>query len=118
MAVLDADHTDPHSLPFEATLATLASLLPENLRRPQVGIVCGSGLSTLAAALREVVEVPYASLPGFGKSTGVSLAFISCRGLALMHRFSLVPGHKSSLAFGLIGLGEGTPVVAMLGRVG
>ncbi|KAH9903197.1 hypothetical protein C8Q73DRAFT_673654 [Cubamyces lactineus] len=97
MAVLDADHTDPLSLPFEATLATLASLLPENLRRPQVGIVCGSGLSTLAAALREVVEIPYASLPGFGKST--------------------VPGHKSSLAFGLIGPGEGTPVVAMLGRL-
>ncbi|KAI0372565.1 hypothetical protein BV20DRAFT_964173 [Pilatotrama ljubarskyi] len=97
MAVLDADQTDPLSLPFDATLATLASLLPEKLRLPQVGIVCGSGLSTLAAAIREVVEVPYASLPGFGKST--------------------VPGHKSMLAFGLIGPGEGVPVVAMLGRL-
>ncbi|KAI0356848.1 hypothetical protein OH77DRAFT_1477044 [Trametes cingulata] len=97
MAVLDADHTDPLSLPFDATLATLASLLPEKLRRPQVGIVCGSGLSTLAAAIRDVVEVPYASLPGFGRST--------------------VPGHKSLLAFGLIGPGEGVPVVAMLGRL-
>ena len=28
-----------------------------------------------------------------------------------------VPGHKSSLAFGLIGPGEGVPVVVMLGRV-
>ncbi|KAI0329750.1 hypothetical protein GY45DRAFT_1252146 [Cubamyces sp. BRFM 1775] len=97
MAILNADHTDPLSLPFEATLATLASLLPEKLLRPQVGIVCGSGLSTLAAALRDAIEIPYASLPGFGKST--------------------VPGHKSSLAFGLIGPGEGTPVVAMLGRL-
>ncbi|KAI9069360.1 hypothetical protein FKP32DRAFT_1608444 [Trametes sanguinea] len=97
MAVLDADHTDPLSLPFEATLAKLASLLPEKLRRPQVGIVCGSGLNTLAAAIRDKVEVTYAELPGFGSST--------------------VPGHKSSLAFGLIGPGEGVPVVAMLGRL-
>lgn len=28
-----------------------------------------------------------------------------------------VPGHKSALAFGLLGSGEGVPVVAMLGRV-
>ena len=28
-----------------------------------------------------------------------------------------VPGHKSTLAFGLLGSGEGVPVVAMLGRV-
>lgn len=28
-----------------------------------------------------------------------------------------VPGHKSTLAFGLLGSGEGIPVVAMLGRV-
>ncbi|KAI0761369.1 hypothetical protein BD413DRAFT_486037 [Trametes elegans] len=97
MASLDAAQTDPLSLPFDATLARLASLLPQKLRRPQVGIVCGSGLSTLASALRDVIEVPYASLPGFGSST--------------------VPGHRSSLAFGLIGPGEGVPVVAMLGRL-
>lgn len=29
----------------------------------------------------------------------------------------IVEGHKSALAFGLIGPGEGIPVVAMLGRV-
>jgi len=28
-----------------------------------------------------------------------------------------VPGHKSTLAFGLLGSGQGVPVVAMLGRV-
>lgn len=70
MVVLGAEQSDAQSLPFEATLAQLASVLPEKLRRPRVGIVCGSGLSTLAAAIRDVVEVPYASLPGFGKSTG------------------------------------------------
>lgn len=73
MVVLGAEQSDAQSLPFEATLAKLASVLPEKLRRPRVGIVCGSGLSTLAAAIRDVVEVPYASLPGFGKSTGTPL---------------------------------------------
>ncbi|KAI0089646.1 hypothetical protein BDY19DRAFT_116312 [Irpex rosettiformis] len=81
---------------FTATLDVLASILPTHLRKPRVGIVCGSGLSTLASSLRDKVEVPYNSLKGFGKST--------------------VEGHKSSLAFGLIGEGDGVPVVAMLGR--
>ena len=55
---------------FASNKDVLASLLPEKLRCPRVGIVCGSGLSTLAASLRETVEVPYSSLRGFGKSTG------------------------------------------------
>ena len=83
--------------PFAAALDTLAALLPPHLLRPRVGIVCGSGLSTLAQSLRDVVEVPYDRIPGFGKNT--------------------VQGHRSALAFGLIGEGEGVPVVAMLGRV-
>ena len=72
MPLLDPEHSSPDSLPFEETLATLKSLIPEKLRRPHVGIVCGSGLHTLAAAIRDVVEVPYSTLPGFGKSTGTS----------------------------------------------
>ncbi|GJE96672.1 purine-nucleoside phosphorylase [Phanerochaete sordida] len=84
----------PESVPpFAEALATLEQLLPAKLRTPRVGIVCGSGLSTLAKSLRDVVEVPYDKLAGFGKST--------------------VQGHKSALAFGLIGE---VPVVAMLGR--
>ena len=70
MPLLDTEHA-PDSLPFEETLATLRSVLPEKLRQPQVGIVCGSGLHTLAAAFREVVEVPYSTLAGFGHSTGM-----------------------------------------------
>jgi purine-nucleoside phosphorylase len=46
--------------------------------------------------LRDIVEVPYEKLDGFAKST--------------------VAGHKSALAFGLMGAGDGVPVVAMLGR--
>ncbi|KAJ7594198.1 inosine guanosine and xanthosine phosphorylase family protein [Mycena floridula] len=81
-------------LAFDHTLATLKSLLPEQLQKPVVGIVCGSGLSGLADSLRDTVIIPYEKLPGFCHST--------------------VPGHKSSLAFGF--MGAGVPVVAMLGR--
>ncbi|KZT28296.1 inosine guanosine and xanthosine phosphorylase family protein [Neolentinus lepideus HHB14362 ss-1] len=93
---MSAAHEDT-SLEFVASnLDILATILPERLLKPQVGIVCGSGLSTLAASFRERVEVPYSSLKGFGIST--------------------VHGHKSALAFGLVGPGDGIPVVAMLGR--
>lgn len=87
---------DVDALPFSATLDNLASRLPAHLQKPRVGIVCGSGLSILVHSLRDVIEVPYTELEGFGHST--------------------VLGHKSSLAFGLIGPGDGVPVVMMLGR--
>lgn len=57
-------------LPFAACLESLAQRVPQHLRQPQVGIICGSGLSTLAAALTDAVYVPYGELPGFGISTG------------------------------------------------
>lgn len=91
---------------LEATYSTLASKLPARFLHPKIGIVCGSGLSTLASTLRDVVLVSYSDLEGFSKST--------------------VAGHMSTLAFGHMrgvapGKGkeedEGVPVVAMLGRV-
>ena len=60
--------------PFTVTVDALRALLPAHLRAPRVGIVCGSGLSTLAASMRDVHEVPYASLAGFGASTGAHVA--------------------------------------------
>ena len=48
----------------------LAKLLPAHLCSPQVGIVCGSGLGTLAESITERVIVPYSTLDGFGESTG------------------------------------------------
>lgn len=56
---------------FSSTLDVLNNILPAHLRKPRVGIVCGSGLSTLASTLRDAVQVPYSALAGFGKSTGV-----------------------------------------------
>jgi len=45
--------------------------IPENLRRPRVAVVCGSGLSALGATIRGRVDLPYTSIPGFTSSTGV-----------------------------------------------
>lgn len=89
-------HDPQPSIDFAPTLEAIISLLPPNLQRPNLGIICGSGLSGLAEDFRQVVIVPYEKIPGFGHSS--------------------VPGHKSALAFGLLGPGEGVPVVAMLGR--
>ncbi|KAG6805541.1 hypothetical protein H0H93_004588 [Arthromyces matolae] len=83
--------------PFAETLHAIEALLPPKLQNPKIGIVCGSGLSGLVDSFKETVIVPYDKLPGFAKST--------------------VPGHKSALAFGLLGSGEGVPAVAMLGRI-
>lgn len=82
---------------FTSALQQISSLLPEHLRSPPIGIVCGSGLSGLADSMRDKVIIPYEHIDGFGKST--------------------VSGHLSALAFGLLGEGKGTPCVAMLGRV-
>jgi purine-nucleoside phosphorylase len=51
--------------------------------KPEIGIICGSGLAHLSKTLTEPVTVPYSSIPGFPKST--------------------VEGHHSELVFGNLG---------------
>ncbi|KAI8325878.1 purine nucleoside phosphorylase I, inosine and guanosine-specific, partial [Martensiomyces pterosporus] len=61
---------------------------------PEVGIICGSGLSSLAETLEgDVTIVKYDDIPGFVKST--------------------VEGHKGQLVFGAL---SGKRVVCMQGR--
>ena len=67
-----------HPLPFIQTLEVLDSLLPENLRKPLLGIVCGSGLSGLVESFKDVVKIPYDKLPGFSKSTGMVYLLSRC----------------------------------------
>ncbi|KAK7449234.1 Purine nucleoside phosphorylase [Stygiomarasmius scandens] len=86
-------YLDPSEFPFTKTIDVLKNLVPAQLQSPRVGIICGSGLSSLGTSLRDAVLISYDKLPGFVQST--------------------VPGHKSSLAFGFI---QDVPVVAMLGR--
>ena len=56
---------------LQSTLKTLREHIPERLLAAKVGIVCGSGLSTLADNLRDIHKVPYDVLEGFGHSTGM-----------------------------------------------
>lgn len=61
--------------------------------KPRVGMVLGTGLSGLTAAMRDAVSVPYAELPGFPVST--------------------VDSHSGAFVMGDV---AGTPVLAQQGR--
>ena len=58
-------------------------LLTRTTYRPQVGIICGSGLSNLSSHLTESVTINYSDIPGFPSAT--------------------VQGHAGELVFGKIG---------------
>ncbi|KAJ5099141.1 purine nucleoside phosphorylase [Penicillium argentinense] len=74
----------------------LTSSLPEGLRKPQVAIVCGSGLGGLAETVQADprAEYDYTSIPHFPRPT--------------------VAGHAGKLVFGF--LGQKIPAVLMVGR--
>ncbi|XP_050312228.1 purine nucleoside phosphorylase-like [Anthonomus grandis grandis] len=60
---------------------------------PKVGIICGSGLGSLAECLVDPIEIPYSTIPHFPQST--------------------VKGHAGSLVFGHL---SGQPTICMKGR--
>jgi purine-nucleoside phosphorylase len=62
--------------------------------RPKVGIILGSGLGAVAAAVTDAVKIPYESIPHFARSAA--------------------PGHAGQLVCGLL---EGVPVVILEGRM-
>ena len=73
-----------------------AELLRKRLegRKPELGIVLGSGLGRLADSIEDPLVIPYSSLPGFPVSTAV--------------------GHKGNFIVGKLG---GKCVIAMQGRI-
>ncbi|KAJ5231321.1 uncharacterized protein N7469_005909 [Penicillium citrinum] len=77
-------------------VAFLTKDLPEALKKPQVAIVCGSGLGGLAETVQAEprAEFDYTSIPHFPRPT--------------------VAGHAGKLVFGL--LGQKIPAVLMVGR--
>jgi purine-nucleoside phosphorylase len=80
-------------------VTTLKTRIDEAVRaigtdhRPEVGIILGTGLGAVAAAIRKTATVPYERIPHFARST--------------------VQSHKGDLLFGTL---EGRSVVAMEGR--
>ncbi|KAJ5397279.1 PNP/MTAP phosphorylase [Penicillium cosmopolitanum] len=77
----------------------LTKSLPEGLRKPQVAIVCGSGLGGLAETVQSEprAEFDYTSIPHFP-----------------VQQSNKVAGHAGKLVFGL--LGQKIPAVLMVGR--
>ncbi|KQT83049.1 purine-nucleoside phosphorylase [Aurantimonas sp. Leaf443] len=73
-----------------------AALLRERLagRRPNVALILGSGLGALAEGLAERIEIPFADIPGFPRSS--------------------VSGHAGALVSGRL---EGREVIVVSGRV-
>ena len=64
-------------------IARLEKLLPADLCNPRIGIVCGSGLGTLAESITQRVIVPYRLLEGFGLSSGTS--YLALRNLTIIN---------------------------------
>ena len=75
---------------YETVAAFLAS---KTTYRPEIGIICGSGLSGLSKSLTQTETFKYEDIPGFPEAT--------------------VPGHAGELVFGMLG---GIQSVCMRGR--
>jgi purine-nucleoside phosphorylase len=66
---------------LSSAFESLQTHIPERYLSPKIGIVCGSGLSTLGDSIRDKYEVPYSSLDGFGHSSGEDLLLFLFIGL-------------------------------------
>ncbi|KAG4066596.1 hypothetical protein HA402_007232 [Bradysia odoriphaga] len=78
---------------YEVLSATASFLLDQTKRRPKIGIICGSGLGSLAKSLANPDVISYSSIPHFPVST--------------------VEGHAGQMIFGEI---NDIPVMCMQGR--
>ncbi|CAB55857.1 putative purine nucleoside phosphorylase [Schizosaccharomyces pombe] len=88
-------HTEPYIKALEAR-EYIIEQVPEELSKPKVAIICGSGLGTLASGLSApVYEVPYEDIPHF--------------------HVSHVPGHASKLYFAFLGE-KRVPTMILAGR--
>ena len=78
------------------TIKQLVAIVLERAggRKPELGIVLGSGLGKLADDIQDPIIIPYKDLPGFPVSTAV--------------------GHKGNFIIGQLG---GKTVIAMQGRI-
>lgn len=75
----------------------LNNKVPKTIPPPQIGIICGSGLSDLVSTFQATkFSIPYSHIPGFAEAT--------------------VSGHQNRLVFGTLGKKK-TGIVAMVGRL-
>ncbi|KAM3966244.1 purine nucleoside phosphorylase isoform 2-T2 [Aphomia sociella] len=78
---------------YETLQETANFLLTRTSFRPTIGIICGSGMGSLAESIADAESIPYEEIPNFPVST--------------------VEGHHGRLVFGRL---DGVAVVAMQGR--
>ncbi len=95
MALEQLEHALDFLTYYETKVAEAAAYVRGQLgeRKPQFGVVLGSGLGDLAETIKNVVSIPYASIPHFPTTT--------------------IPGHEGTLLMGDL---EGVPVIALKGR--
>lgn len=63
---------------YEESAHFLRARLPNSLQNPKIAIICGSGLGGLAGTVHgeERVELDYASIPHFPRSTGKKITLV------------------------------------------
>ncbi|XP_021181463.1 purine nucleoside phosphorylase isoform X2 [Helicoverpa armigera] len=83
----------PKGYSYETLLEIANFLLSRISVKPHIGIICGSGMGSLAETITDAESISYEDIPNFPVST--------------------VEGHRGQLVFGKI---SGIPVVAMQGR--
>ena len=96
-----------------AAVNSIRQFLPEQLKTPLIGIICGSGLGGLANSVDAAskFEIEYGQIPCFPRSSGTSDYPVVRAQLT-----NIVQGHAGKLLFGLLGESE-HPVVFMVGRI-
>ncbi|XP_077598233.1 purine nucleoside phosphorylase-like isoform X2 [Stigmatopora nigra] len=104
-----ADQSDT----YEDCKATADWLLAQSAVRPSVGIVCGSGLGGLAAALKDQVAFDYKDVPNFPQSTGERRPRPRRPEPGRRLALGAVHGHAGRLVFGTL---RGRSCVCMQGR--
>lgn len=82
-----------YSYSYEVVSSIANYLLDQTKHRPKIGIICGSGLGSLAESIESADVIPYQSIPNFPVST--------------------VEGHAGEMIFGNI---NGIAVMCMKGR--
>lgn len=93
------EHTEPPNeveisrYTYELLLETVEYIRKKVSFTPEFGIICGSGLGSLAECLEDPIEIPYSAIPHFPRCT--------------------VKGHGQALVFGRF---SGIPTVCMKGR--
>lgn len=87
---------DPSFIPYRRAAKYLkARLANDDRESPEIGIICGSGLSGLSHSMTEHMSIKYGDIPGFPAQCSV-------------------PGHKGELVFG--NLSGDIPTVCLRGR--